>query len=155
VSATTADLRYGTGRASFDILPDGVPSLLDTFDFYRIDSILPFIRGCGLLAHVCPRWRHMITAPVRPPVFLQALDTRECLRATSNTWRRISALVLLLRTTQPGCTSDKTLQTASHTHNAPSCSACCPYQSGNRCGVRSEPCCVQHVEPSLRFADEL
>ena len=61
MSATTAELRYGTG-VTFDMLPDDV--LLDIFDFYRIDSIhWPWIWVS--LAHVCRRWRQIIFASAR------------------------------------------------------------------------------------------
>jgi hypothetical protein len=62
VSATNADARYFTGRVTFDMLPDDV--LLDTFDFYRMDSSLyPWM--WVTLAHVCPRWRQIIFASPR------------------------------------------------------------------------------------------
>jgi hypothetical protein len=76
------------GRASFDMLPDDVPSLLDTFDFYRIDSTFypwMWVTSSRLSKmetnHLC------VTGPVRPLIFLQVPDMREFLRATSNTPR--------------------------------------------------------------------
>ena len=53
---------YGTGRVSFDILPDNV--LLDIFDFCGIDYIhYPWMWVS--LVQVCRRWRQIIFASVR------------------------------------------------------------------------------------------
>jgi len=98
-----ADLRYGTGRVSFDMLPNDV--LVDILDFYRIGSI-HFPWAWVSLVHVCRRWRQVIFGSLR------RLDLRFLCRPRT----RVRELLAFLPLTMPimicNCCSSPTPQSS-------------------------------------------